>query len=131
MIRDITKEDESWIKPLFEKNSYILGPFGGVWAFFWQSTAKNEKWVCIEGIGFAHFRRKRNGIVTLYEIAVDENHKRKGYGKKLMDHMGYPMELKTDKDNEESNAFYKKLGFLLMGEKVSKKGNKTFNYWMK
>lgn len=126
-IRPIKPEDEQWVKKLFEANESILGGFGLTWYRFNQSTNPREKWVVIEGKAFAHYMVKKNGEVSLYEIAVGE--KKKGHGKRLLEYMGFPMELKTDKDNEESNAFYKKCGFICLGSKFSKNGKKEFNIW--
>ena len=127
MIRDVTKDDEAWVKKLFEDHQYILGPFGPTWHFYWKNNKPHERWVCIEGEAFAHYLNKKKGGVTLYEIAVKT--KRKGYGSQLMEHMGGPMELKTDADNEESNAFYLRLGFMCVGQKASNNGKKIFNVY--
>lgn len=126
-IRSIRESDKAWVKPLFEKNKAILGPFDVAWHRYINSSNKREKWVVIPNIAFAHFLKKKNGENTLYEIAVDE--KKQGWGKKLLNYIGFPMELKTDKENEESNAFYKRCGFLLLGTKHSKSGEKEFNIW--
>ena len=129
VIRDISDADEEWVKVLFDKNKSILGSFSMTWFRFSQSKNENEKWVVIEGIGFAHYLIKRNGESTLYEIAVDDNYKKKGYGKALLDHIGFPMELKTDSENVESNEFYKKYKFICVGKKKSKNGKKEFNVY--
>lgn len=129
-IEQVTKDDEAWIKELFEVNSYILGGFGLTWHMFWKNKKPNEFWIKIGTEAFARYLIKKNGSgVTLYEIAVKT--KRKGYGSALMKYMGTPMQLKTDADNEESNAFYEKLGFICRGKKKSKNGKKEFNIYKK
>ncbi len=121
---DRLKDDDwEWVEPLFAANKNILG---SVSMMRWRWCAKpydlREPILVIRPYAFAHFHKKKNGEVTLYEIAVDPSMKRKGLGKRLMEKMGYPMTLKTDADNEESNAFYKALGFICMGSKETKSG---------
>lgn len=127
MILPIDKSDESWIGPLFKLNESILGAFSLTWYRYWASNNEREQWIKIGEVAFARYLIKKNGEKTLYEIAVKE--KNKGHGKKLLNYIGYPMELKTDKDNMESNAFYRKCGFICMGSKQSKSGKKTFNIY--
>lgn len=128
-IRSVKKKDEKWVGELFSKNKKILGPFSMAWFRFWQSSNPREIWVVIENVAFAHYLVKKNGEKTLYEIAVSEEHKKKGIGKKLLDFIGYPMELKTDFDNVESNEFYKRSGFICVGKKKSNNGKKEFNVY--
>lgn len=136
-IRDITKQDEDWLKALFNKNSYILGGFGPTWYWYWrkkdnkESGWERDKWVCIENIAFAHYLERLDGTKTLHEIAVDDSQKCKGIGKILLQYIGYPMQLKTDANNFESNEFYRKAGYTFVGTKRSKNGKKIFNLWKK
>jgi len=130
----ITKEDHEWVGDLLELNKKILG--GKLPLVRWaRCHAKNDHWVAIGESAFAHFRAKRNGIVTLYEIAVAEDSKRKGMGRALIGYMRgpgpalRPIELKTDAENEESNAFYLGLGMKRVGQKKTKKG-KVVNLYM-
>ena len=126
-IEPVQDSDFEWIKPLFKLNEGILGSADmTLWRY--QNGQKKDQFVVIRPHAFAHFNRKKNGEVMLYEIAVDPKMKRQGLGKALLDYMGTPMLLKTDADNIESNAFYKKWGFVLLGSKFTKSGKKV-NVW--
>ncbi len=127
MIEPVTQEDKAWIEPLFNLNKAILGPFSVAWFRYWSSQNPRDKWVKIQGIAFAHFLEKKEDGSTLYEIAVNPEQKRKGHGRALIEYIPKPILLKTDFDNEESNQFYRALGFRLLGRKPGKK--KTFNVW--
>jgi len=134
-IRDITKGDEKWVKEIFEKHAYTLGPFGMAWYRYWQLKEENPKagelWVGIENIAFCHYRVRRNKRRTIYEIAVVDGYKGQGIGKAILNYVGYPIDLKTDIDNPISNGFYNKYGFKLTGTGQSKNGSKKFNYYSK
>lgn len=130
-IRDVKPTDEEWVKHIFDSYKNFLGGFGPVWFRYWQNDNPREKWVVIPDRAFAHYLIKKNGEVTLYEIAVHPAYKRMGLGDVLIKAMPTPIELKTDHDNEVSNAFYKRLGFRLMGKKPSKSGKRYFHIWKK
>lgn len=126
-VEQATPEDFEWIKPLFKKNKKILGSVEmAIYRFKKRKEEKpddtRDQFIVVRPYGFAHFLQKKNGERTLYEIAVDDSMKRKGIGKALMDKIGYPMSLKTDADNKESNEFYKRLGFVWLGAKYTKSG---------
>lgn len=126
-------DDASWICELLETNKKILGGRHVFLRWAQSRKATNEYWLVIRPAAFIHFRIKRNGTVALYEIAVREDHKRQGLGRFLLEYMrgpGRPIELKTDADNEESNAFYSGMGMKMIQQKKSKSGKKLFNiYW--
>lgn len=125
-VRSITGDDHSWVGDLLEANKKILG--GKLPLVRWAKChAKNDHWVALGQSATAHYRVKRDGFVTLYEIAVAEDAKRQGLGRALIVHMrgpngNRPIELKTDADNEESNAFYLGLGMKRVGQKKTKSG---------
>lgn len=130
-IRNATAADEEWIVGLFDDNAQILGgAFIGKRMFFRWASSKNkkDKIVVVSGKAFAHYRNKKDGTKTLYEIAVHSSEKRKGIGTLLMNHIGRPVVLKTDRTNEESNAFYRALGLTLCGKTKTKSG-KELNIW--
>lgn len=132
MIRNATPEDKQWIEPIFKREDHILGKgfFGTIWYRYWQAVEKKgrERWIVIPEVAFAHYRERKDGVKVLMEIAVTE--KRKGFGRELMRNIGLPMELKTDADHLESNAFYKALGFYPAGEKRSRDGKKRLRIWL-
>ena len=121
----ISTSDRSWVEGIWKKNKGIFMPFEMVWKRYWEAYPSNERWVGVNGLAFAHYRKKKNKEKTLYEIAVKE--KRSGLGSKLIDYIGYPMLLSTDLNNVESNNFYIKKGFILIARKQSRNGKKTLN----
>lgn len=125
----LTQEDRDWVVRMWEREKSVLGiDPGRAWYQSWKTLASNEFWIGVKGKAFAHYRvRRRDGIAVLYEIAVGE--KRQGWGKKLLFHIGFPMELKTDAAHQESNAFYQKLGFNLVGQRTTRAGDKLLNIY--
>lgn len=133
-IRSVIYEDKDWIIDIFSQNKVILGGkgYGALqWKRFWENAKENERWIVIEGVAFCHYLiRKRDNVRVIYEIATHNEHKKQGYGKQLVEYIGDPIELKTDYDSEESNTFYKKIGFVPLGVSYtkSKDRKKMMNY---
>lgn len=130
-ILEIRESDVYWVKELFKLNKGILGSFDTTYFRFKQSVNNREKWIVIPEIAFVHYMERLDGVKVIYEIAVNPSEKKKGIGRMLMAHIGYPIQLKTDADNLESNEFYKKTGYICLGQKKSKNGKKTFNIYQK
>ena len=133
MIRKAKKSDKKWIEAIFEQNKVILGGkgyFGMQWYRFWNTEKSNEHWIVIEEKAFCHYLiRKKDNVRVVYEIATHNDHKRKGLGKQLIKAIGDPIELKTDYDSDESNNFYKKIGFAPIGVSYTKSDKKKMmNY---
>jgi GNAT superfamily N-acetyltransferase len=104
-----TPDDGGWIRQVWEEKR--LGAFALTWYRYWHGSPPNEYWWVIQGRAFAHFRvNRRTGVCNLYEIAVAADARRQGYGKRLIQAIGLPIRLKTDADNQDSNAFYLALG---------------------
>lgn len=135
MIRDAVEADEKWVKRVFTASDHILGKgfFGTIWYRFWQNyrvhRGASERWVVIEEKAFAHFKQRRDGVKVLYEIATDEAARRQGHARALVAYIGFPMELKTDSNHQESNTFYQALGFYPCGEKRSRDGMKKMRIY--
>ena len=104
------KSDKDWILEIFNQNKTILGgrSYGTLqWKRFWENKKQNEFWVIIEDKAFCHYlKRFRDSVNVIYEIAVHNDYKKRGLGKKIIEHIGKPIELKTDFDSNESNSFY-------------------------
>lgn len=127
--RKFLHSDLEWVMMLWKENSYILGPPLPLLNYI-KNKAPNEHIIVIDQAAFIHFRQTRKGSTTLYNIAVSQDQKRKGYGKLLISYLKTPIELKTDEANQESNEFYKRLGFICIGSKLTKSG-KSVNLYTK
>ena len=62
-------------------------------------------------VGFCNYRLKKDGTVTVYEIAVHVSYKRYGIGRGMLDAIKQPITLKCPVDNVGAHAFYKRCGF--------------------
>jgi GNAT superfamily N-acetyltransferase len=131
VIQVLGPEDKEWVLKIWAAEAAVLGVDPGlIWYRAWKDKAPNEHWIGISNIAFAHYRiRQRDGVRVLYEVAVAASSKRQGLGQELLKAIGYPMELKTDAGHAESNAFYVKLGFSLLGQRPTKSGNKLLNVY--
>lgn len=131
-IRKAIKKDKDWILEIFSLNKVILGGkgYGALqWKRFWENEKLNEHWIVIENIAFCHYLcRFKDGVNVIYEIATHNDYKRKGYGKKIVEYIGKPIELKTDYDSGESNNFYKSIGFKENGTSLTKSNKKMQKY---
>lgn len=124
-IREVTREDRDWIKSLWNNCGAELGSFSMAWFWYWNDRKSNDYWVCIPDKGFCHYTiRKRDGMKRIAEIAVDETVRRQGVAKRLFDHVGKPMWLKTDLSNATSRAFYARMGMVEKEVVWSKNGKK-------
>jgi len=124
-IRPLTLADRTWAQRIWTAD---LGAFGLTWYRYWCRTTTAERWVGIADVAFAHYRVKRDGSVTLYEIAVAPERRREGIGSQLLAYLSEQgarsVALKTDSTNVVSNAFYAARGFTRIGEHASQNGKK-------
>jgi ribosomal protein S18 acetylase RimI-like enzyme len=94
-----------------------------------ESIKRNEVLVAISDgyvIGFCHFHKRKDGITTIHEIAVDKDYSRQGVASKLISLLETPLQLKVTVDNP-ANEFYRKIGFTLKG--ISKGKHKDLNVY--
>jgi ribosomal protein S18 acetylase RimI-like enzyme len=130
-VRRAVASDQKWVAKLFDLNKEILGKVGGGLVFWrWlQGNNPREHFFVIPEIAFMHWlQRAKDGTSVIYEIAVHPEHKKKGLGKQLINTLSGAIELKTDAEHAESNEFYKKLGFVLIGYKTASSGKKLAIY---
>lgn len=131
-IRPLGPADREWVLRLWKPMSNILGSIPStVWWRWENGNSPNEHFIGIPEQAFAHYRVLKTGYRNLYEIGVAESARRKGYGKALLDYIGYPMMLKTDEDNHVSRAFYKANGFRLVMIGKSKDGKRSMCRYVK
>lgn len=95
-----------------------------------ENIKKGSVIVAIDGsevLGFVNYnRRKRDDVSVIYEIAVDKKYRGNGIGRKMIDFVPMPIQLKCPIDNE-SNNFYKANGFSHIGIEEGKK--RQLNLW--
>lgn len=119
--------DGVWVKLVWRACKHILGG-PSPWHRWLSSGAPNEHFVGVRPIAFAHYRERRDGVRVLYNIGVAPGVRRRGLGRALLEHMGSPIELKTDAADPVSNAFYTALGFTRAGSTETKAGKPMHIY---
>lgn len=130
MIRLARPSDKDFINKVYQENRLIFGSFGLTLSSYFKQRAKNQFILVWEGVGFCHYRKRKDGVNVIYEIAVTSSAKGKGAGRKFIEKVGFPLMLKTDVSNEESNAFYKRIGMIVIGKYETRKG-KPMNIYYK
>lgn len=130
-VETVLPEDRAWVLALWRLDTRVLGKDAG--SVFWrytQRTGDAERWVRIGQVAFCHYRVLRDNSRTVYEIAVHPDHKRRGLGRRLLEHVGRPTRLKTDAGHAESNAFYQRLGFVMYDQVQARDGKLLNCYWL-
>lgn len=126
-VRVLEPSDWPWVERVFKQHAKMLGNF------FWMKQSyekgRGRIWVVPE-IGFIHLTYAKEGITVIQDIAIEKNAQRGGHGKALLSILKGVIKLKTDAENIQSNAFYKKYGFKLVGQVKSRKG-KPINIYMR
>lgn len=127
-VRAAHERDIPQIKKIADANKRYLG--FTVRAILGSSIAKGELYVALIGnkiIGFIRWHRRKDGWTTVYELAVDEGHRKQGVGKKLMEIVGQgPAKLKCHTTNP-AICFYTKLGFGVQSTEITK-GGKSLDF---
>jgi N-acetylglutamate synthase-like GNAT family acetyltransferase len=86
-------------------------------------------------IGFANiWKRRRDDWITLMEICIDVDYRRQGAGRALITKIRHsnferPVRLKCPVDNE-SNEFYRALGFTLFLRIAATEKKRALNQWV-
>lgn len=76
---------------------------------------------------FCHWHRRRDNVSVIYEICVPDEARGQGLGRAMVDQLPRPIRLKCPVDNE-SNGFYRHLGFELVTTEPGKK--RELNVWL-
>lgn len=87
-----------------------------------QGVEHRELFVACEDnvvVGFVLWHRRRDGWSTIYDLAVDRNHRCKGIGRALLYTVPCPIRLKCTADNP-ANKFYADAGMVLVDTEQSK-----------
>lgn len=75
---------------------------------------------------FCHYHTRRDGVTVIYEICVPKEARGKGIAREMINMLPLPIQLKCPVDNE-SNEFYKHIGFVLLSVEPGRKRN--LNIW--
>lgn len=129
-IRYATWFDADRIKAILDRTKEIFGfiPRPAVW----HSIAKGELIVATPYtdsqaiVGFCRFHKRRDSIITIYEIYVRSEHRQAGIGKRIVDSLKGVIQAKCPV-GYESNIFYQSIGFALVSVEAGKQ--KQLNVW--
>jgi ribosomal protein S18 acetylase RimI-like enzyme len=92
-----------------------------------QEAVRREELIYDEETGaFCHYHTRRDGVSVIYEICTPVEARGKGIAKKMISWLPLPIRLKCPVDNE-SNKFYKHIGFTLAGTEPGK--SRALNVW--
>jgi len=96
-----------------------------------SGTERGEIWVAEtagEVVGFCHVYRRRDGIVTIYHLAVAPEARRQGVGRRLVEiaiadgrRCGAHVLRARCPEDLPANAFYERLGFVRAGTEAGKR----------
>ncbi len=120
-----SENDVAEIKSIADnrENKYYLGFTNR--AILSASIAQSELHIArINGkiVGFIRWHKRNDEWITVYEICVDESHRRQGIGRQLMSAIGTgPVRLKCHSGNPAVH-FYKRLGFKTATTEITKGG---------
>lgn len=95
-----------------------------------ESIARYELYVAVIGlevVGFVNWHKRRDGVATIYEIAIHRDWAGKGIGKMLLSAVPRPLRLKCTTDNA-ANEFYGHAGMVLVSTEPGRK--RPLNVWM-
>lgn len=77
---------------------------------------------------FCHYHTRKDGVTVIYEICVPKESRGKGLARQMIEMLLPPVQLKCPVDNE-SNDFYRHIGFSLIDVEQGKK--RRLNVWQK
>lgn len=77
-------------------------------------------------VGFVLFHRRKDGIQTIYDLAVHKDYAGLGIGRQLLYSVPCPVRLKVKRDNARANTFYTHAGMRLISS-----DEKLNTYYMK
>lgn len=123
VVRLATEKDIPQIKKITDVDKKWLGFVSRAW--MGASIAKGELHVVVVNstvAGFIRFHKRRDEVVTIYEICIAKDFRRRGLGQQLISVLGDRyLRLKCHQDNPACD-FYKSLSFEVVGTFTSKRG---------
>lgn len=128
--RPATPDDKTWVFELFALYKQLGG--GPAWFRFWQAKNPREHWIVNDDkTAFCHYLVALDGTRSVYEIVVHPTVQRTGLGTAMLETVGTPVRLKTNLENEASNAFYAKSGFMCLAKHKKRKSDGISKVWYK
>ncbi|MBI2674428.1 MAG: GNAT family N-acetyltransferase [Candidatus Yanofskybacteria bacterium] len=125
LLRLAEEKDIPQIKKIADADKKCLGFISRAW--LGASIAKEELHIAVldgEVVGFIRWHKRRDGMITIYDLCVAERFRRKNIGQQLVSVLGDSyLRLKCHQDNP-ARDFYKRLGFEVVGLETSKGGRK-------
>ena len=125
LIRLAEEKDISQIKQITDADKKWLGFVSRAW--LGASIAKEKLHVAVFGdeiVGFIRWHKRRDGVITIYDLCVAKRFRRRNIGQQLVSALGDNyLRLKCHQDNPACD-FYKRLGFEVTGLHTSKGGRK-------
>jgi Acetyltransferases len=79
-------------------------------------------------VGFVRFRRRRDGVSVIYDLAVDSSVQGMGIGRALLYSVPCPLFLKCKADNERGNHFYERAGMYRVGNEVTPRDTELIHW---
>lgn len=73
-------------------------------------------------VGFVHWHARRDGVSTVYDLAVDTRYQALGIGRALLYAVPAPIQLKCKADNARANRFYANAGMAQTGTATARNG---------
>ncbi|YP_009966446.1 acetyltransferase [Pseudomonas phage vB_PaeS_PAO1_Ab19] len=138
IVRRATLDEHKAILQVAKQSKYTKDFSNQV--MFSSPAAYEKGWICVAELdgeirGFYCIREKvRSPETVLYFIGVDQEAKGRGLGKQLIEHIMAStrhrrLALNVNKQNEEAQAFYQRLGFQVAGESLGGQGLALFKEW--
>ena len=97
-VRCATVEDLIWVKAMADRHRHELGFV--LRPALLEAIARQELLV-VDGLGFCHYHRRRDGWSTVYELCSEDH-----VGRLLLEAVPRPRSLKCPEDNKHANRFY-------------------------
>lgn len=128
-VRPATESDLPAIKQIANRYKLELGYV--MYPALRESIARGGLHVAIDTdgtiIGFVNWRKRRDGVTVIYEIAALRRHQ--GVGKALLSTTSGTVRLKCTVDNHAANTFYERQGFAHIGTETGRK--RELNVWQR
>src|SRR5690242_7758800 len=95
-VRAAVADDEAWLAPIFAEARHILGFAVRQQLFaYTRGGAPRSYWLVVAPLGFVAGTKRRDGVTSVYSIAVARAGRRQRVGQALLDALPRPILAKT------------------------------------